>query len=176
MKGKPRLRREVAELYPEIFKEEPWKEEYRHEEVIMLMGEQCDGPRPSIMLAYVKYGLRHRKAFGFTWMYEIFKDDLKEGTRFSPKLIFLFKGRKRVFYHQEIGIKKEHQRKGFGTKLMKKIIGKGKENGANFIVLSTNSKANAAKALFSKVGFKNSGIVRPPKELERTYWILELGD
>ncbi len=177
MKGKPKLRREAAELYAEIFKEKPWSENFRPEEVMIRMGEQCDGISPSIMLASVKYGFKRRKVVGFSWLYEIFQDDLKEGTRYSPELKFLFGGKKRVFYFQEVGTKKEYRRKGIGEKVIRKILKKAKRAGANSIVLSTNSNAKAARALFSKVGFKDSGIVRPattPKELDRTYWILEL--
>lgn len=172
MKKKPRLRREVAELYSEIFREKPWKENFQPKEVMILMGEQLDGPRPEIALAAVE----KRKVIGFTWMYEIFKDDLQEGTRYSPDLGSLFERGKKVFYLQEVGVEKESRRRGIGEKLIQKLLKKGKKQGANFIVLSTNSKAESAKALFSKVGFKDSGIVRPPENLGRTYWILKLKD
>lgn len=174
IKGKPRLRKEVAELYSEIFSEKPWSENFRPEEVMMLMSEQFDGSRQVITLASIKYGLRRRKVVGFSWMYEIFKNDLKEGTRYAPALEFLFKGNKKVFYLQEIATKKEYRRRGIGERVIKKLLGKGKKSGANFVVLSTNTEAEAAKKLFSKTGFKNSGIVRPPSELNRTYWILGL--
>jgi len=174
MRGKPHLRREVAELYSEIFKEKPWKENFQPEEVMILMGEQFDGSRPVITLASVEYRFKHRKVVGFTWMYEIFEDDLKEGTRYSPELKFLFKGQKKVFYFQEVGTRKEYRRRGIGERLARKLLKKGKRQGASFVVLSTNTKAMAAKSMFSKVGFKDSGIVRSPKELNRTYWILEL--
>ena len=39
IKGRGALRREVAELYSDIFKEKPWKENFRPEEVMMLMEE-----------------------------------------------------------------------------------------------------------------------------------------
>lgn len=172
MKKKPRLRREVAELYSEIFREKPWKENFQPKEVMILMGEQLDGPRPEIALAAVE----KRKVIGFTWMYEIFKDDLQEGTRYSPDLGSLFERGKKVFYLQEVGVEKESRRRGIGEKLIQKLLKKGKKQGANFIVLSTNSKAESAKVLFLKVGFEDSGIVRPPENLGRTYWILKLKD
>ena len=172
MKKRPRLRREVAELYSEIFKEKPWSENFRPEEVMILMGKQLDGPRPEIALAAIK----KRKVIGFTWMYEIFNDDLQEGTRYSPDLGFLFKRGKKVFYLQEVGVEKESRNQGIGEKLIQELLKKGKKQGASFIVLSTNSKAESAKALFIKVGFEDSGIVRPPENLGRTYWILELKD
>ncbi len=174
IKGRGALRKEVAELYAEIFKEKPWKENFRPEEVMMLMAEQFDGSRPVITLAGVEYRFKHRKVVGFTWMYEIFRDDLKEGTRFSPELEFLFRGQKKVFYFQEVGTRKEYRRRGIGEKLARKLLKKGKRKGASFVVLSTNTKAMAAKSMFSKVGFKDSGIVRQPEKLGRTYWILEL--
>jgi len=177
IKGRSALRREVAELYAEIFKEKPWSENFRPEEVMMLMAEQFDGPRPVITLASIDYSLKHRrKVVGFTWMYEIFEHDLKKGTRFSPELEFLFKGQKKVFYFQEVGTRKEYRRRGIGEKLARKLLKKGKRKGASFVVLSTNTKAMAARSMFSKVGFKDSGIVRPPEKLGRTYWILDLLD
>jgi len=174
MKGRAGLRKETAGLYSDIFKEKPWRENFKPEEVMILMGQQCDGPRPAIMLAGIECGLRNRKVVAFSWMYEIFEKDLEEGTRYSPRLKFLFEKRKRVFYFQEIGTKKEHRRKGIGERVIKRVLKKGRKIGASFVVLSTNSQARAARALFSKVGFKDSGIVRPPEKLKRTYWILEL--
>lgn len=174
MKSKPRLMRKVAELYAEIFKEKPWSESFKSEEVMMLMGKQFNGPRLAITLVAVKYRLKRRRVVGFTWMYEIFKSDLHKGTRFSPELGFLFEGQKRVFYLQEVGVRKSCRKKGIGEKLIRKLLKKGKKIGASFVVLSTNTKATAAKTMFSKVGFRDSGIVRQPEKLGRTYWILEL--
>ena len=172
MKGRDQLMGKVAELYAEIFKEKPWVENFQPDEVMKFMIEQFYKPRTVIALAAVK----NRKVVGFSWMYEIFEDDLKEDTRYSSELGFLFEGQKRVFYLQEIGVKKELRRQDIGEKLAHKILKKAKAKGANFIVLSTNSKARSAQSLFSKVGFQNSGIVRPPKELGRAYWTLQLGN
>lgn len=169
----PHLWEEVADLYVEIFKEEPWDEDYTREDVMKLMTRLLSG-RGAVEAFAGVVGVKRRKAVSFTWMYEIFKDDLKEGTRFSPELDFLFKDQKKVFYFQEVGTKKEYRRRGIGEKLARKLLKKGTKKGAGFVVLSTNTKAMAAKSMFSKVGFKDSGIVRQPKELGRTYWILEL--
>lgn len=178
MKNKRRvkLRDEVAKVYAEIFREEPWTENIHPNEVIRAMIEQFFRPGKVIALAGILVGLKPPKVVSFGWMYEIFKSDLKEGTRFSPALNVLFSGGKKIFYLQEIAVEKEHRKKGIGERLIKKLLKKAKKNGGDIIILSTNYKAKAAKGLFSKVGFKNSGIIRPPAELGRTYWTLDLKD
>ncbi len=118
--------------------------------------------------------LGNNEVIGFTWMYEIFKDDLEENTRYSPELRFLFENQKRVFYLQEMGVIKEMRQRGVGEKLTRELLKRGKENGANVVVLSTNGEAKSMILLISKIGFQSSKIVRPPEELERTYWVLEL--
>ncbi len=165
------IMKEVPEPYCEIFGEEPWNEEFEFGEVMEIIREQFKKPG-AIALATLK----NNKVIGFTWMYEIFKDDLKEGTRYSPELGFLFENQKRVFYLQEIGVKKEMRRQGVGEALTRELLLRGRKNGANVVVLSTNGKARSIVLLISKIGFQNSKIVRPPKELERTYWIFELKD
>ncbi len=166
-----RIMEEVPEPYCEIFGEEPWNEEFEFEEVMEIIREQFKKPGAIALAA-----LKNNKVIGFTWMYEIFKDDLKEGTRYSPELEFLFENQKRVFYLQEIGVKKEMRRQGIGEALTRELLLRGRKNGANIVVLSTNGKARSIVLLISKIGFQNSKIVRPPKELERTYWIFELED
>jgi len=161
----------VPEPYCEIFREEPWKEELEPKEVIETMREQLERPG-AIALAAIK----DKKVVGFIWMYEIFKSDLKEGTRYSPKLKFLFENQKRVLYLQEMGVIKEMRQQGIGEKLARELLRRGKQNGAKVVVLSTNGKAKSMISLISKIGFQNSGIVRPPKELGRTYWVFELMD
>lgn len=161
----------VAEAYCEIFREEPWNEEFKPKRVMEIMREQFKRPG-AISLA----ALRNNEVIGFAWMYDIFKDDLKEGTRYSPELRFLFENQKRVFYLQEIGVKKEMRQQGIGEALTRELLLRGKKNGANVVVLSTNGKARSIVSLIFKIGFQNSKIVRPPKELGRTYWILELRD
>ena len=169
IRGNNKIMEEVAKLYCEIFSDSPWNENYILSEVLQTMDEHFKKPN-AITLAALEDG----KLIGFTWMYEIFKSDLREGTRFSPELHFLFNGIMRIFYLQELGIKKDLRRKGNGERLTQKLLNTGKENGANFVVLSTNPAAMAMISLISRIGFQNSGIVRPPKDLGRTYWFLEL--
>lgn len=166
-----RIMEEVAELYCEVFKEPPWNEGLKSKEVMETMREQFGRPGV-IALAH----LESDKVISFAWMYRIFKSDLDGGTRYSPELGFLFEDQKRVFYLQEIGVKKKKRQRGIGEKLIRELLarGKGNGNGASVVVLSTNSKARSIVLLISKIGFQSSEIVRPPKELERTYWILKL--
>jgi len=164
------LQKDVAKLYCEIFREEPWKEDNNPAQVMEVMGKQFNRPN-AIALA----GLIEDVVVAFVWMYEILESDLKGGTRYSPELSFLFNGQGRVFYFQEIGVKRGLRRQGIGERLMGKILEQGKEKGANVIVLST-CRAKSARSLFAKIGFEDSGIVRPPEDLGRTYWICRLED
>lgn len=167
MKGKIGLIKKVAKLYSEIFREEPWNENFTPEEVMDIMIEQLNKPQAVALVA-----LENKEVIGFTWMYEILLSDLREDTRHSPELKFLFEQGKRVFYFQEVGIRKTCRRKGHGEKLAEEILRKARTLGMDIAVLSTNQGARPALSMFSKIGFVNSGIVRPPKELGRTYWIL----
>ena len=159
---------EVVKLYRKIFQDPPWKEEFTLEEVLTAIKEQFSMPNPIALSVF-----KNNKVIGFAWMYQIFKSDLEEGTRYSPRLNFLFDGQKKIFYLQEIGIEKEMRGQGVGKKLIEELLQRAKNKGADIIVLSTNHNAKPIVSLISKVGFQNSGIIRPPKKLERTYWILD---
>jgi ribosomal protein S18 acetylase RimI-like enzyme len=160
----------VADLYCQIFSEEPWNERLDAGKVVATMQEQFHLPSAVALSALAQNG----EVLGFSWMYEIFKGDLKANTRYSLDLASFFEDGKRVFYFQEIGVKKRARCQGIGEKLCREVLEAGKRLGADIVVLSTNYNALPAKSLFRKVGFRDSGIVRPPAELGRTYWILEL--
>lgn len=167
IQGKRLLMGKVAKLYSKIFREEPWNENLAPAEVMEIMIEQFSRPQAIALAA-----LEEDEVIGFTWVYEISLNDLREGTRHSPELRFLFEQGKRVFYFQEVGMEKAYRRRGLGEQLAREILEKAKRLGMNTAVLSTNQGARPALSMFSKIGFVNSGIVRPPKELGRTYWIL----
>lgn len=167
--GNRNLIEKTAALYCQVFGEEPWYDDFIPEEVMAVMEVQFNYPN-AIAFVAVEEG----EMVGFIWLYEFFQNDLKEGTRFSPQLEFLFKGGRRVFYFQEIGVKKECRRQGIGKKLGEVVLTKVREIGVSSVVLSTHCNAEAARGLFFHLGFRNSGIVRPPKELSRTYWILDV--
>lgn len=158
----------IAELYQDIFREPPWKEELSISRVLATMEEQFTKPFIVALGAFWR-----EAAIGFAWAYEFFETDLKEGTRFSPALEpYFLQGR--IFYLQEIGVLKALRKQGVGEELGRMVLRVGKEKGAGMFILSTNGKAIGATHLFRKMGFVDSGIVRPPAELGRTYWVLEL--
>ena len=161
----------VIELYIGIFKEKPWEENLILEEVLETFNEEFGRPK-FCGIALVD----QEEVIGFVWMYEVFKGDLQEGTRFSPELISLFEPGHRIFYLQQLGVKAIKRRQGIGEKLTRKILEEAKNHGGYTVILSTNQEAAAAKELFSKVGFKNLGITRPPSALNRTYWACNLMD
>lgn len=163
---------QVAKLYCEIFQEEPWGEILKPLEVVRVMDKQFNKPKATAFVAIEG----RNKVIGFAWMHQIFREDLKPDTRYSPELKFLFDEEKNVFYLRETGVKKDMRGQGIGPELIQQLLSKGKEKGADVVVLSTNSKATAMVRTISKIGFVNTGIVRPPENLHRTYWTLELRD
>lgn len=168
-KNDVQVKEKVAELYCWVFQEEPWNENNVPSKVMEVMDEQFKRPNATALA-----GFGDGELIGFTWMYQILKDDLKEGTRYSPELSFLFDGQKNVFYLQEIAVKKEFRRQGNGEILTRELLFSGRKNGADIVVLSTHAEAKSIVLLISKLGFQNSGVIRPPAELGRTYWTLKL--
>ncbi len=161
----------VIRLYCEIFRETPWDETLKTSEVTRVVDKQFNKPNATAFVA-----TENSQVVGFTWMYQIFLEDLKLNTRHPPELKFLFDEKKKVFYLQEIGVKKGMRQKGIGTELIQQLLTRGKEKGADVVVLSTNSGATAMVKTISKIGFVNTEIVRPPENLHRTYWTLKLKD
>ena len=162
---------EAAKLYCPVFKGSPWNEHFTVPQVMAIMNEQFKRNN-IIALATILDGA----LVGFAWMYQIFKNDLKRGTRFSPKLKDFFENQNKVFYLQEVGVKEEFRRQHIGERLIQEIIKRGKEKGGELVILSTNCEAKAITAMIQKIGFKNTGITRPPKKLGRSYWMLKLKD
>jgi len=165
---KQRIKREISLLYCEIFSEKPWSENHQPEEVEKYIEEHFKKENAIFFSA-----LNEAKVVGFIWGYEIKMTDLGRSSRFSPKLATFFPKNGKVFYLQEIGVKREYRCQGIGKSLMEKILSKMKEMGAKVVILSTNFNAKPAVFLFSKFGFENTGIIRPPQSLFRTYWILD---
>lgn len=168
LKNRIESMRQVAELYCQIFSEEPWEESYDAEQVLKTMTEHF-ARLGAETLTFVENGT----PIGFAWMYEISKNDLREGTRYLPALDFLFKDGKRVFYFQEVGVKKGSRRQGIGERLTRELLQRAKERGVNFVILSTSRKATPIRSMIQKIGFRDSGIIRLPAELNRTYWFFE---
>lgn len=168
LKNPIELMRQVAELYCQIFSEKPWHENFDTEQVLKTMTEHFNKPGAEA-LTFVE----NRTPIGFAWMYEISGGDLKEGTRYPRALDFLFKDGKRVFYFQEVGVKEGSRRQGIGERLVRELLRRAKERGANFVILSTSRKATPIRSMIQKIGFRDSGITRPPPELDRTYWFFE---
>jgi ribosomal protein S18 acetylase RimI-like enzyme len=159
----------VANLYCQVFREHPWREDLSPEQALETMSQQFRRPN-AIALALSK----GRETIGFTWAYEIIKGNLRQGTRFSPELAFLFDDSQRVFYLQELGVREDSRRQGHGEELVRVLLRRVKERGADVVVLSTNCKATAIVRLIEKLGFENTFMVRPPIYLGRTYWTLYL--
>ena len=71
-------------------------------------------------------------------------------------------------YIDNIAIKNEYRRKGYGEKLLKYLISEGISKKADFITLEVRKSNSNAINLYEKLGFKNVGIrknfYKNPKE------------
>ena len=66
----------------------------------------------------------------------------------------LFNEGNNVYELARMTVSPEHQRKGYGDKLLNACLSKAKEIQANKIYLVSNTKLEAAIALYKKHGFK----------------------
>ena len=169
------LQRGVAEVYCEVFAGDPWRETNRVDQVMADMEEHFAKPK-AVALALVA---KDSRPVGFTWAYQLLRNGLAEGTRHPPTLDPLFEGTngdRTVFYLQEIGVHPKQQGQGLGRRLSLSLLDGVKARGAELVVLSTRPDAESMVRLISSLGFRNLGIVRPPEELGRTFWTLDLKD
>lgn len=73
-----------------------------------------------------------------------------------------------------IAVKPSCQQKGFGKKILEKMISHGKENGINAFTLEVRVSNFRARALYERMGFRNVGIRKgfyPDKEDACIYWL-----
>lgn len=169
VKESSRIKEEVAAVFCEVFCEKPWSDDPEPGEAMKDLNRQFKKPN-ALTLAAKRKG----KVIGFAWMYELFKDDLGKEERHSLRLKQFFEGNKRIFYLQQLGVKKDFRRNGTGKHLVKKIIQKARARKGDTLILSTCIKAGAMISLLKKMGFQDTGIMRPPQKLERTYWTFQL--
>jgi len=161
--------RKCAELYCEIWKEPPWNENFwTAEGVIEDIRKQIKRLNAIGFLA-----LQGGNVIGFTWGYEVDKEDLREISGVEALGILFEKGG-RVFYIDELGVSSLFRRRRIGEHLSRILITTVQNScGIRCFILRTEIKAVAARNLYAKLGFRELSI-RDAEHSQRTYWVLDL--
>ncbi len=164
--------RSIAKLYCVIWKEPPWNEDFwTVEGVVSDIQKEMVRPQARMFLAITK---EHTILIGFTWGYEVYLTDLREISG-TDALDQLFARGRRVFYVDELGVRADARNKGVGKKLSLVLLKWARSAGCTRVVLRTDVEAQAAKAVYAKLGFKETD-VRDALHKERTYWIKKMNN
>lgn len=157
---------DCAKLYCQIWREEPWNEEFwTPEDVIQDMREEMARPCAE---GYLAVNIFNSQVIGFTWGYSVSQSEMQVISG-NEKLDFLFSGNNRVFYIDELGVAKEHRRHGIGNSLAANLFVAAMIRGINLIVLRTDKKAEAAIRIYQEIGFRDLRI-EDQQYPDRTYW------
>jgi ribosomal protein S18 acetylase RimI-like enzyme len=156
-----------AKLYCEIWKEEPWCEDcWKPEEVIVDLFQEMMRPGAKGFVTMSD----HKVVVGFTHGYLVNRAELEEIAG-SSLLDNMFGHNDSVFYIDELGVDRNYRGRGIAYKLTAILIA---EAGGyrKPIILRTDTKAHAARHLYTKLKFKELD-VHDAQYPDRTYWILE---
>ncbi len=155
-----------AKLYCKIWKEPPWNEEFwKPEEVVHDIKQQLEKP-----CAEGFFSFHDSTLAGFTWGYSVSKPEINIISG-NERLDSLFFNDNKVFYVDELGVALSFRRKGIGESLTRTLLGAIKKHSINLVALRTDKKANAARSLYQKIGFKDL-LIEDEKYPDRTYWLL----
>ena len=162
------LLEKCAKLYCEIWKEPPWSEDFwTIEGVIKDIRKQMKCSNAVGFLA-----LYDGEVIGFTWGYEISKNDLQEIS--GVKSLDIIFENSRVFYIDELGVSPLFRNKGIGEQLSRTLLAAVRNScEIRCFTLRTDIKAVAARNLYIKLGFSDLSI-RDAEHSQRTYWFIEL--
>jgi ribosomal protein S18 acetylase RimI-like enzyme len=154
-----------AALYCEIFEEPPWNEnDWTVDKVLRDMLGQTTRLGFCGLLAWVG-----EENVGFTWGYLVSKEEMREIAS-ADDLDFLFENNQRIFYVDELGVGSPFRGNQCGAMLSRELIAqvrKGKST--SIVILRTDKAAQAARSLYSRLGFVNLHI-RDGIYPNRTYW------
>lgn len=151
--------RSCASLYCEIWKEAPWNENWIAKKVLKSIKNQSKRGGFDGFIA-----LSNDKVIGFAWGYLVSRDNIRVISG-DKKLDFVFSNNEKVFYLAELGVSYRFRKKGIGGKLTDILLSKISQN----IILRTDKRANRAKKLYFKKGFKELA-VNDNRHKDRIYW------
>jgi len=166
--GNKKFLKKCAELYCEIWNEPPWNENFwKIDGVIEDIKRQMERPSAAGFIAFTD-----DKVIGFTWGYEISKENLREISGVKSLDVLFRNGR--VFYIDELGVSSPFRKKKIGEQLSNSLIINARNScGIQYFTLRTDIKAIAARNLYAKLGFVDLHI-QDAKYSQRTYWFLKL--
>ncbi len=158
----------TAELYCQIWQEPPWNENFWTREGVM-----CDIQGELIKEnAFGYVAVNHSQVASFTWGYQVSKERMAEICG-SNQLDMFFTNHSKVFYIDELGTDKALRKHRLGRELSWRLLSTIESEGFSLALLRTDIQAFAARALYSKLGFKELSVL-DEKHQDRSYWVLDL--
>ncbi|MCK4635885.1 MAG: GNAT family N-acetyltransferase [Candidatus Moranbacteria bacterium] len=156
---------DLAYVYPEPWKEEPWNEFFTFEEVEEIIRKAFE--RRGFM-GFVSQN-NERQVVGFTWGYLMSSKSIADYAGWNNRVNFSGD----VFYLAEIGVLKDFRGEGIGFQLSKKLS----EKATKPVILRTDSCAQSAISLYKKLGFTpllslSGKQITDVNHQSRLYWCL----
>lgn len=165
-----RTLRDCARLYCKIWREEPWTEDFWTPEAVM-QDMRMELAR-SCAEGYLAVNEDDSTVLGFTWGYAVSQPEMQIISG-NGKLDFLFSSDDRVFYVDELGVAQWYRRLRLGNSLTANLLVAARAYDINLVTLRTDKRAEAARSLYQKIGFKDL-LVEDPQYPDRTYWALSI--
>lgn len=163
------LLKSCAELYCKIWREPPWNENFWNAaDVLASIQKELSRNYSRGFLSIDS----NNEVIGFTWGYQVDKDEMRAisgHARLDP----FFQNETLVFYIDELGVDPGCRLKGMGKSLSKALLAWATDSGHNIALLRTDVKADPARTLYAKLGFKELDIL-DSNEHQRSYWYLRI--
>ncbi len=182
------LTKKLVDTYIEIWKEDPWNENWKSKDVQMLLNDLLN-TRDFVLLLQLgtaSYNDAQNQIASFTWAYYVNKNDLlkiagfdsdtiygESGRGFMTALGNIFNNDPKVAYLAELGTKREFRHNYNAWNLSVGLLSILQKRGYNKVVLRTDVRAVGAKRLYKKLGFVDLG-AKDAVHQNRTYWMLEI--
>jgi len=164
----PKLTKQWAECYCEIWKEAPWNENFwQPESVIADFRKEMQNRDATAFLA-IHNGL----VVGFTHGYSVNRQELQSIAE-NNQLDSIFEEKGRIFYVDELGVTAQYRGNRISIALTTALMEAVQTSGIKIFVLRTDTKAVAARYVYQKLRFKELD-VRDTAYPERTYWFLDI--
>ena len=163
------LLKSCAELYCKIWREPPWNENFWNTADV-LASIQKELSR-NCSRGFLSVG-PDNEVIGFTWGYQVDQEEMRTISGHA-KLNPFFQNGELVFYIDELGVDPVCRLKGMGKFLSRALLAWAADTGHNTALLRTDIKADPARTLYAKLGFKELDIL-DSREHQRSYWYLRI--
>jgi ribosomal protein S18 acetylase RimI-like enzyme len=152
-----------ASLYCQVWQEPPWNENFwQPDQVVEDFKREMSNPDAEAFLV-----VREGMVIGFTQGYSVSQAELREIAG-NSLLDFLFVGKERVYYVDELAVEASCRGKRLSLQLSRALIDQIGIRGIDYVVL-----ALAARHVYCELGFQELP-VHDAKYPSRTYWGLGL--